>query len=73
MEGITGRRYKASDNIIQEEGSEGNQRIHFVPTPAWETSEMMENLCKGADEILDNESADLSLIILMFILDFLVR
>lgn len=69
--GNMGGRYKASDNIIREEDSEGNQRIRFAPVPAWETPEMMENLCKGFDEILENESADPLLIIPMFILDFL--
>lgn len=69
--GNMGGKYKASDNVIREEDSDGSQRIRFVPVPAWETSEMMESLCNGLDEILKNESADPLLIIPMFILDFL--
>lgn len=69
--GDMGGKYKASDNVIREEDADGSQRIRFVPTPAWETPEMMETLCSGFDEIHKNESADPLLIIPMFILDFL--
>lgn len=63
--------YKASDNVIREEDSEGNQRIRFVPAPAWATPQMIEELCQEFDEVLQNEEADPLLIIPMFILDFL--
>lgn len=66
-----GGRYKINDNLIKEEDSQGNQRIRFVPVPAWETPEMMGELCKEFDEIMKDESADPLLIIPMFILDFL--
>lgn len=66
-----GGKYKASDNVIREEDSSGNQKIRFLPVHAWETPEMMEKLCDEFDEILKNEAADPLLIIPMFILDFL--
>lgn len=69
--GDAGGKYKASDNVIREEDSEGNQRVRFVPVEAWETPEMIENLCAEFDESLKNESADPLLLIPMFILDFL--
>lgn len=69
--GDAGGKYKASDNVIREEDSDGNQRIRFVPVQAWETPEMVENLCNAFDEILKNEAADPLLLIPMFVLDFL--
>ena len=66
-----GGTYKASDNVIKEEDSEGNQRIRFVPVLAWATPEMIEELCRAFDEVLQNEEADPLLIIPMFVLDFL--
>ncbi len=69
--GENGGKYKSNDNVIKEEDSEGNQKVRFIPVPAWETSEMMERLCVAFDEILMDEVADPLLIIPMFILDFL--
>lgn len=69
--GDVGGKYKASDNVIREEDSEGNQKVRFVPVPAWETPEMIEQLCAEFDEVLRNETADPLLLIPMFVLDFL--
>ena len=69
--GELGGKYKASDNLIQEEDSDGKQGISFIPVPAGETPEMVEKLCGEFNEILKNEAADPLLIIPMFILDFL--
>lgn len=69
--GDAGGRYKASDNVIREEDSEGNQRIRFVPVEAWQTPEMIEQLCKEFEEAIKDESADSLLLIPMFVLDFL--
>ena len=69
--GDVGGKYKASDNVIREEDSEGNQKVRFVPVPAWETPEMIEQLCAEFDEALRNETADPLLLIPMFVLDFL--
>lgn len=69
--GEAGGRYKINDNVIREEDAEGNQRVRFVPVPAWETPEMIENLCVAFDEVVKDEAADPLLVIPMFILDFL--
>lgn len=69
--GDAGGKYKASDNVIREEDSEGNQRIRFVPVEAWQTPEMIEQLCKEFEETIKDESADPLLLIPMFVLDFL--
>ena len=69
--GDVGGKYKSSDNVIREEDSEGNQKVRFVPVPAWETPEMIEQLCAKFDEALMDETADPLLLIPMFVLDFL--
>lgn len=69
--GEAGGKYKASDNRIEEEDSQGNKKVRFEPVPAWETPEMMEKLCLAFDEVLRDEAADPLLIIPMFVLDFL--
>ena len=69
--GDTGGKYKATDNVIREEDSEGNQRIRFVPVESWATPDMINLLCAQFDEALKDESADPLLLIPMFILDFL--
>lgn len=66
-----GGKYKINDNVIKEEDSLGNEKVRFVPVHSWETSEMMEELCKAFDEIQKDEAADPLLIIPMFVLDFL--
>ncbi|MBP3620187.1 MAG: Fic family protein [Lachnospiraceae bacterium] len=66
-----GGKYKINDNVIREEDSQGNQRIRFEPVPAWETPDMINQLCEEYDQIMMDESADPLLIIPMFILDFL--
>lgn len=66
-----GGKYKTSDNIIEEEDTEGNKFIRFKPVPAWETSEAMNKLCKAFEDALATEQIDPLLLIPMFILDFL--
>lgn len=69
--GDTGGKYKATDNVIREEDSEGNQRIRFVPVESWATPDMINLLCAQFDEAIKDESADPLLLIPMFVLDFL--
>ena len=69
--GDTGGKYKATDNVIREEDSEGNRRIRFVPVESWATPDMINLLCVQFDEAIKDESADPLLLIPMFILDFL--
>lgn len=66
-----GGRYKTSDNIIEEQDSEGNKSVRFRPMPAWETPEAIEKLCQAYDEALNSENIDALIIIPMFVLDFL--
>mgnify|MGYP000752140245 FL=1 len=66
-----GGRYKTSDNIIEEQDSEGNKSVRFRPMPAWETPEAIEKLCQSYDEALNSENIDALIIIPMFVLDFL--
>lgn len=66
-----GGRYKTSDNIIEEQDSEGNKSVRFRPMPAWETPEAIEKLCQSYDEALNSENLDALIIIPMFVLDFL--
>jgi len=66
-----GGKYKAADNVIEEEDAEGNKFVRFAPVPAWETSEAIEELCKAFDEALASAQIDSLVLIPMFILDFL--
>ena len=69
--GANGGRYKSVDNVIAEEDNEGNKTVRFVPVPAWEVSDAIENLCFAYDEAFRNEEINNLLLIPMFILDFL--
>lgn len=67
----SGGKYKSSDNVISEIDVDGNKRVRFVPVPAWETAEAIENLCRAYEQIISDETVEPLLIIPMFILDFL--
>ena len=66
-----GGSYKSSDNVIEEEDSQGNKHIRFQPVPAWETSMAMEKLCESYNELCKSGQYDPLLMIPVFILDFL--
>ncbi len=66
-----GGNYKATNNIIAEEHTDGNKYVRFEPVEAWETSEAVDKLCKAYEEVTRDGTADPLLIIPMFILDFL--
>ncbi|MCI6346758.1 MAG: Fic family protein [Negativibacillus massiliensis] len=66
-----GGNYKNADNIIAETDAEGHQKIRFVPVPAFQTAEAMEELCRTFWEAWDADHIDKLLLIPMFILDFL--
>lgn len=66
-----GGSYKSSDNVIEEEDSQGNKHVRFQPVPAWETPEAMERLCKAYNDLCNNGQYDPLLMIPVFILDFL--
>lgn len=66
-----GGNFKISDNVIAETDTEGNQKVRFVPVPAFQTSEFMKNLCKEFSIVFFENKIDKLLLIPMFILDFL--
>lgn len=66
-----GGKYKAADNIIEEEDDKGNKFVRSQPMPAWETPEAMDILCDAFDTALATEQIDSLLLIPMFVLDFL--
>ena len=44
-QGSAGGSYKNSDNVIAETDAEGHQKARFIPVPAFQTDEAMEELC----------------------------
>ena len=66
-----GGRFKNIDNIIAETDKEGKERIRFTPTPAFQTQEAIETLCRTFNEAIDEGKYDDLLLIPMFVLDFL--
>lgn len=66
-----GGKYKVTDNYILEEGSQGNRRIRFTPTPASETLAAMEQLELAYMEARNDANINQLLLIPCVILDFL--
>jgi Fic family protein len=66
-----GGKWKSTDNVISETLPNGEKFIRFQPTPAWETPEVIKNLCDELQESLAKSVADPLLIISHFVLDFL--
>ena len=69
--GDMGGRFKNTDNIIAETDPDGKERVRFVPVPAFQTAETIEDLCRAFNEMLDSGTSDALLLIPMFVLDFL--
>lgn len=67
----TGGRFKNTDNVIAESSKDGQQRVRFMPVPAFKTPEAMENLCNEFNNAIERAEYDPLLLIPMFILDFL--
>lgn len=63
--------FKNADNVIAETDSEGNQSARFIPVPAFQIPEFMNNLCKEFLKVFSENKTDKLLLIPMFILDFL--
>ena len=70
-QGAAGGCYKNSDNVIAETNAEGHQKARFIPVPAFQTSEAMEELCSRFLEAWEVDRIDKLVLIPMFILDFL--
>ena len=67
----TGGRFKNTDNVIAESGKDGQQRVRFIPVPAFQTPETIENLCNEFNNAIERAEYDPLLLIPMFVLDFL--
>lgn len=70
-QGAGGGSYKNSDNVIAETYVEGHQKARFIPVPAFQTAEAMEELCTRFLEAWEADRIDKLVLIPMFILDFL--
>ena len=66
-----GGHFKNTDNVIEEELEDGTKRVRFCPATAFETPEMIENLCNQFLREVDRGEVDPLLLIPMFVLDFL--
>ena len=66
-----GGRFKNTDNVIEEELEDGTKRVRFRPATAFETPEMIENLCNQFLREVDCSEVDPLLLIPIFVLDFL--
>ena len=65
-----GGKFKNSQNYIEEENEKGKKKIRFTPLSPVETPIAIEDLCKNYNELVNNDSCDLLVLIAIFILDF---
>ena len=70
-QGNIGGTYKNSDNVIAETDAEGHQKARFIPVPAFQTAEAIDELCARFLEAWEANLIDKLILIPMFILDFL--
>ena len=70
-QGNIGGAYKNSDNVIAETDAEGHQKARFIPVPAFQTAEAIDELCAHFLEAWEANLIDKLILIPMFILDFL--
>ncbi len=66
-----GGKFKNSQNYIEETNELGEKKIRFTPLSPVETPLAIEDLCKSYNELANNETCDLLVLIPIFILDFL--
>lgn len=69
--GEEGGVFKSADNVIAERYPDGSERIRFEPLSAWETPEVISNLCENYQKTLQEPGIDELLLLPIFILDFL--
>ena len=70
-QGNIGGTYKNSDNVIAETDAGGDQKARFIPVPAFQTAEAIDELCARFLEAWEANLIDKLILIPMFILDFL--
>jgi Fic family protein len=66
-----GGQWKQRDNVIRQTLADGREVVRFVPLPADETPEAMDELCRHLAEAWDSDQIDRLLITNAFILDLL--
>ncbi len=66
-----GGKWKQRDNVIRQTLPDGREVVRFVPLPADETPDAMEELCHHLASTWESEQLDKLLVINAFILDFL--
>jgi len=66
-----GGRFKNTDNVIEEELEDGTKCVRFRPATAFETPDMIEELCNQFMREVDRGEVDPLLLIPMYVLDFL--
>ena len=66
-----GGNWKSVDNHIRETLPSGEQVVRFVPTPAWQTPEAMEELCQLYQEKRDKGQVPSLVLDALFVFDFL--
>lgn len=64
-------KYKMTDNVITEKDPAGNERVRFVPAPAYLTPKLVEKLCYQFNQAIQKAEIDPLLLIPCFVLDFL--
>ena len=70
-QGNIGGTYKNSDNVIAETDAGGHQKARFIPVPAFQTAEAIDELCAHFRGAWETNLIDKLILIPMFILDFL--
>lgn len=65
-----GGKFKNSQNYIEETNEKGEKKIRFTPLSPVETPIAIEELCEDYNELVNNETCDLLVLIPIFILDF---
>jgi len=63
-------RWKSTDNLITEKHPDGTSIVRFEPTPAWRTSEAMEELHRDFATAGESE-VDALILVALYVLDFL--
>ena len=66
-----GGHFKNTDNIIEEVTEDGQRRVRFRPASAFETPDLVEDLCNQYLREVDRGEIDPLLLIPIFVLDFL--
>lgn len=66
-----GGAFKNADNFISETDAKGNQVTRFIPVPAFQTKEFVDDMCSAFSKAMTSSKLNPLMLIPMFILDFL--